>query len=125
MIQEIFQKCKEYRRFVSFYTLLVMRMQVFDENANVFFVLESSRPEEPPLQALTEPDVKLSLHPALLIQRPSSRCNPNVQTISVMSHDISQAQERRLCLRNRLYLFFAQHPNLRSILIRNHRSGSG
>jgi len=28
----------------------------------------SSSPKEPPLEALTEPDVKLSLHPALIIQ---------------------------------------------------------
>ncbi|MBI4619059.1 MAG: hypothetical protein HY739_02660 [Desulfobacterales bacterium] len=28
----------------------------------------SSSPKEPPLKALTEPDVKLSLHPALIIQ---------------------------------------------------------
>ena len=33
----------------------------------------SSSPKEPPLQALTEPDVNLSVHPALIIQPMTKR----------------------------------------------------
>jgi hypothetical protein len=55
--------------------------------ATLFDYLWSSRPRELPPQALTEPDVKLSLHPALLTHRPSRTRNPNVQITSASSHD--------------------------------------
>lgn len=42
--------------------------------------LRSSSPAEPPRQALTEPDVTLSRHPALLVQQVIHTRTPSVQT---------------------------------------------
>ncbi len=38
------------------------------ENKIKIIIIGSSSPKELPLQALTEPDVNLSVHPALIIQ---------------------------------------------------------
>jgi len=51
------------------------------------------------------------------------QCTNNFGELS--RHFLSHAQERRLCRRNRLYLFRAQRPNNRSILIRNRFNAPG
>ena len=37
-------------------------------HSHIGFIARSNSPKKPPFEALTEPDVKLSLHPALIIQ---------------------------------------------------------
>ena len=44
------------------------------------FLFESSRPRELPPQPLTDPDVNLSIHPALIVQPQASGPTANVQT---------------------------------------------
>ena len=90
-------------------------------------VARSSSPRELTPQALTEPYVNLSIHTALLIrgclEKQKSQWAKYCGALSL--HRLSQAQDRRLCPRNRLYLFLAHRPSRKSILIRNRLNGSG
>ena len=87
----------------------------------------SSGPRELPPQALTEPYVTLSRHTALpargSLRYRNSQCTKSRGEPARTC--LSQAQDRRLCPRIRLYFRQAQRPSRRSRRTRNRSNGKG
>jgi len=54
---------------------------------------ESSSPGELHPQALTEPDVNLSTHPALIVQSQGEFLVPTTRTVSVLAGQLAPASE--------------------------------